>query len=146
MRAQRLAAEDAMEAPHGTMAWVVDHFWLRRKVHFKTLANSVRWMVSGKYTPGLEAVLRAKEERERAARGGGDGRSGRFWGGGAGGETASGRNRDGGAGDPSASVLEPSDVDASLDEMDGDGGEGDPSVPVGDGAGGGAAARSRAAW
>ena len=139
MRAQRLAAEDAMERHRtSTMAWVVDHFWLRRKVHFKTLANSVRWMVSGKYTPGLtEAVLRAKEERERAARGGGDGRSGDFGSGGAGGETASGRNRDGGAGEPSASVLEPSDVNASLDEMDGDGGEGDPSVSVGDDAGGG---------
>ena len=49
-----------------TMAWVVDHFWLRRKVHFKTLANSVRWMVRGNYRPGMtEAALRAKEARAR---------------------------------------------------------------------------------
>jgi hypothetical protein len=30
-----------------TMAWILDHFWLRRKVHLKTLANSVRWMIRG---------------------------------------------------------------------------------------------------
>lgn len=47
-----------------TMAWIMDHFWLRRKVHFKTLANSVRWMVRGNYRPGMtEAALRAKEAR-----------------------------------------------------------------------------------
>jgi hypothetical protein len=52
------------------MAWIVDHFWLRRKVHFKTLANSVRWMVSGKYRPGMsEAVaeLMAKQTADRSA-------------------------------------------------------------------------------
>ena len=48
-----------------TMAWIVDHFWLRRKVHLKTLANSVRWMIKGSYKSGMtEAVLRAKEAAE----------------------------------------------------------------------------------
>ena len=48
-----------------TMAWIMDHFWLRRKVHFKTLANSVRWMVPRELsTRGMtEAALRAKEAR-----------------------------------------------------------------------------------
>ena len=52
-----------------TMAWIVDHFWLRRKVHFKTLANSVRWMVKGNYKPGMtETVLRAKEAADARRR------------------------------------------------------------------------------
>ena len=49
-----------------TMAWIMDHFWLRRKVHFKTLANSVRWMVRGNYRPGMtEAALARAEARAR---------------------------------------------------------------------------------
>ena len=52
-----------------TMAWIVDHFWLRRKVHFKTLANSVRWMVRGQYRKGMtDAVLRAKLAAEGIVR------------------------------------------------------------------------------
>jgi hypothetical protein len=52
-----------------TMAWIVDHFWLRRKVHFKTLVNSVRWMVKGNYKPGMtETVLRAKEAADARRR------------------------------------------------------------------------------
>ena len=78
-----------------TMAWIVDHFWLRRKVHLKTLANSVRWMIKGSYKSGMtEAVLRAKEAAEvrkaaEAAEGGaieGGGYSGGGGGGGGGGE------------------------------------------------------------
>ena len=41
-------------------------------MHFKTLANSVRWMVSGKYKPGMsEAVaeLMAAQTAERSADG-----------------------------------------------------------------------------
>ena len=87
------AAAEAERQRASTMAWIVDHFWLRRKVHFKTLANSVRWMVSGKYRPGMsEAVaeLMAKQTadrvrgrgRERLNRGGDGGGSGfvRLWG------------------------------------------------------------------
>ena len=56
-----LIATAAEQHRTSTMAWIVDHFWLRRKVHFKTLANSVRWMVRGQYRKGMtDAVLRAK--------------------------------------------------------------------------------------
>ena len=71
LEAECRAARENLEAEAerqrtSTMAWVVDHFWLRRKVHFKTLANSVRWMVRGNYRPGMtEAALRAKEARAR---------------------------------------------------------------------------------
>lgn len=62
-----------------TLAWVIDHFWLRRKVHLKTLANSVRWMIRGQYKSGMtEVVLRAKDANDAAkaaAAGGGDGNS-----------------------------------------------------------------------
>ena len=64
------AAAEAERQRASTMAWIVDHFWLRRKVHFKTLANSVRWMISGKYRPGMsEAVaeLMAKQTADRSA-------------------------------------------------------------------------------
>lgn len=70
IKEQSRAEADAQRA--STMAWIVDHFWLRRKVHFKTLANSVRWMVSGKYKPGMsEAVaeLMAAQTAERSADG-----------------------------------------------------------------------------
>ncbi len=64
------AAAEAERQRASTMAWIVDHFWLRRKVHFKTLANSVRWMVSGKYRPGMSnavAELMAKQTADRSA-------------------------------------------------------------------------------
>ena len=61
------AAAEAERQRASTMAWIVDHFWLRRKVHFKTLANSVRWMVSGKYRPGMSEAVAELMARQTAA-------------------------------------------------------------------------------
>ena len=59
-------AEEGERQRTSTMAWIIDHFWLRRKVHLKTLANSVRWMIRGQYKSGMtEVVLRAKEAEAR---------------------------------------------------------------------------------
>ena len=61
------AAAEAERQRVSTMAWIVDHFWLRRKVHFKTLANSVRWMVSGKYRPGMSEAVAELMARQTAS-------------------------------------------------------------------------------
>ena len=61
------AAAEAERQRASTMAWIVDHFWLRRKVHFKTLANSVRWMVSGKYRPGMSEAVAELMARQTAS-------------------------------------------------------------------------------
>ena len=58
------AAVEAERQRASTVAWIADHFWLRRKVHFKTLANSVRWMVTGRYEPGMsEAAAELMAQR-----------------------------------------------------------------------------------
>jgi hypothetical protein len=70
IKANSLAEAERQRA--STMAWIVDHFWLRRKLHFKTLANCVRWMVSGKYKPGMSnavAELMAAQTAQRSAEG-----------------------------------------------------------------------------
>jgi len=125
------AAAEAERQRVSTMAWIVDHFWLRRKVHFKTLANSVRWMVSGKYRPGMsEAVaeLMARQTASLSAEADESGLAARGDGGGSGSVRVRRRRRARGVGGPVATPRRrargrPRDprrepLDASVDDGD----------------------------